>query len=130
MMRHINAEESIVFPRINQLEQNGFELVPFDIKHYQYLELPIIDMEDDDEDVYNKMDTIRMLTNNYTPPADSCTTFKLLYASLGAFEIDLLGTLHRGTAASAAVVLFELMAAIALAARRRSRAFRRDLAFE
>lgn len=94
MMRHINAEETIVFPRIKQLEQNGFEPILFDIKHYQYLQLPIIDMEDDDEDVDNKMDTIRKLTNNYTPPADSCTTFKLLYASLGSFEIDLHQYVH------------------------------------
>ncbi len=94
MMRHINVEETIVFPRIKQLEQNGFEPIPFDIKHYQYLELPIIDMEDDDEDADNKMDIIRKLTNNYTPPADSCTTFKLLYASLEAFEVDLHQYVH------------------------------------
>ncbi len=91
---HIREEETIVFPRIKQLEQNGFEPIPLDIKHYQYLELPIIDMEDDDEDVDNKMDIIRKLTNNYTPPADSCTTFKLLYASLGSFEIDLHQYVH------------------------------------
>jgi regulator of cell morphogenesis and NO signaling len=94
MTHHMHIEETILFPRIKQLEQNGFEPIPFDIKHYQYLQLPIIDMEDDDEDAGNKMAEIRKLTNNYTPPADSCTTFKLLYASLQAFEIDLHHYVH------------------------------------
>ena len=94
MTHHMHNEETILFPRIKQLEQYGFEPIPFDIKHYQYLELPIIDMEDDDEDAGNKMAEIRKLTNNYTPPADSCTTFKLLYASLQAFEIDLHHYVH------------------------------------
>ncbi|MBC8046107.1 MAG: hemerythrin domain-containing protein, partial [Fimbriimonadaceae bacterium] len=94
MTHHMHNEETILFPRIKQLEQNGFEPIPFDIKNYQYLELPIIDMEDDDEDAGNKMSEIRKLTNNYTPPADSCTTFKLLYASLQAFEIDLHHYVH------------------------------------
>jgi regulator of cell morphogenesis and NO signaling len=94
MTHHIYNEETILFPRIKLLEQNGFEPVPFDIKHYQYLELPIIDMEDDDEDADNKMAEIRKLTNNYTPPADSCTTFKLLYASLHTFEIELHQYVH------------------------------------
>jgi regulator of cell morphogenesis and NO signaling len=94
MTYHVHHEETILFPRIKQLEQNGFEPIPFDIKHYQYLELPIIDMKDDDEDAGDKMAEIRKLTNNYTPPADSCTTFKLLYASLQAFEIDLHYYIH------------------------------------
>ena len=94
MRHHIHNEETILFPRIKQLEQDGFEPVPFDIKHYQYLELPIIDMEDDDEEADNQMTEIKNLTNNYTPPADSCTTFKLLYASLQEFEIKLHQYVH------------------------------------
>ena len=94
MIHHIHKEETILFPRIQQLEQNGFEPIPFDIKHYQYLELPIIDMEDDDEDAGDKMGLIRKLTNNYTPPDDSCTTFKLLYAGLKSFEMDLHRYVH------------------------------------
>ena len=94
MTHHMHNEETILFPRIKQLEQTGFEPIPFDIKNYQYLELPIIDLKDDDEDAGNKMAEIRKLTNNYIPPADSCTTFKLLYASLQAFEIDLHHYVH------------------------------------
>jgi regulator of cell morphogenesis and NO signaling len=94
LTHHLHSEETILFPRIKQLEQNGFEPIPFDINHYQYLELPIIDMEDDDEDAGIKMSEIRRLTNNYTPPRDACTTFKLLYSCLHAFEIDLHQYVH------------------------------------
>ena len=94
LTHHMHSEETILFPRIKQLEQNGFEPIPFDITHYQYLELPIIDMEDDDEDADITMAKIKRLTNNYTPPADACTTFKLLYSSLHAFEIDLHQYVH------------------------------------
>lgn len=94
LMHHMHNEETVLFPRIKQLEQNGFEPIPFDINHYQYLELPIINMEDDDEDAGIKMTEIRRLTNNYTPPTDGCITIKLLYSCLHAFEIDLHQYLH------------------------------------
>lgn len=89
MTAHMHKEETILFPRIKLLEQNGSEPIPFAAKAVGYLTLPIIKMENEHEDAGNKLNEIRILSNNYTPPADSCTTFKLLYASLQAFEIDL-----------------------------------------
>jgi regulator of cell morphogenesis and NO signaling len=83
---HIKNEVEVVFPRIKQLEQNGFEPVPFDIRHYRYLELPIIDMVDDDEFTDNKMSEIRRLTQNYSNPLPNCNTTKLLYRALHEFE--------------------------------------------
>ena len=94
MTHHMHNEETILFPRIKDMEKNGFEPIPYDIKYFEYLQLPIIDMEDDDEDAGNKMAEIRKLTNNYTPRAHSGTTFKLLYASLQAFEIELHHYIH------------------------------------
>ena len=94
MTHHMRDEETILFPRIKDMEKNGFVPVPYDIKYFQYLQLPIIDMGDDDEDAGNKMAEIRKLTNNYTPPAYSGSTFKLLHASLQAFEIDLHHYVH------------------------------------
>jgi regulator of cell morphogenesis and NO signaling len=35
------------------------------------------------------MEKIRELTNNLTPPADACNTFKLTYKELEDFEKDL-----------------------------------------
>lgn len=94
MMHHMHNEETILFPRIKQLEQYSFAPILYDIKYFEYLLLPIIDMEDEHEDAGNIMAEIRKLTNNYVPPADACITFKLLYASFQAFEIDLHHHVH------------------------------------
>src|SRR5204862_2511477 len=87
--KQIKKKKTNFIQRIKQIKQDVFEAVPINIKHNQYLELHKIDMEDDDEDADDKMAEIKKLTNDYTPPANSCTTFKLLYASLQAFEINL-----------------------------------------
>ncbi len=89
MTHHMHDEETILFPRIKQLEQYGFEPIPYDIKYFEYLQLPIIDMSDEHEIAGSIMAEIKKLTNNYSAPADACTTYKLLFASLQAFEIDL-----------------------------------------
>ena len=89
MAHHVYQEETVLFPRIKLLEQFGYEPVPFDIRHFQYMELPIIDLKDDHEEAGTTMTEIRKLSNNYLPPDDCCTTFKLLYERLKAFEIDL-----------------------------------------
>lgn len=94
MNPHINSEESILFPRIKQVEQNHWEPYPLEINNFEYLQLPIIDMVDGHEDVGNIMAEIRKLSNNYTPPPDACATFNLLYESLQAFEIDLHNHMH------------------------------------
>lgn len=94
MTVHMHKEEAIIFPAIKQLEQNGFQPVPFDTQTPGYLKLPVITLENEHEDAGNIMNEISKLTNNYTPPADSCTTFRLLFASLHAFEIDLHHHVH------------------------------------
>jgi regulator of cell morphogenesis and NO signaling len=94
MTDHMEKEELIVFPRIKQLEKNGLNQLSFDAQMYEYLKLPIINMGIEHEDAGNIMNGIRLLTDNYTPPADACTTYKLLYACLHAFEIDLHQHVH------------------------------------
>jgi len=94
MTDHMDKEEMIVFPRIKQLEKNGLDQLSFDAQMYEYIKLPIINMEIEHDDAGNKMNEIRLLTNNYTPPADACTTYKLMYACLHAFEIDLHQHVH------------------------------------
>jgi regulator of cell morphogenesis and NO signaling len=94
MMSHMHNEETILFPRIKQLEQHSFAPILYNIKYFEYLLLPIFDMEDEHENARNIMAEIRKLTNNYMPPVHACITFKLLYASLQEFEIDLHHHVH------------------------------------
>ena len=90
----MEKEEMVLFPRIKQLEKHGLNQLSFDAQMYEYIKLPIINMEIEHDDAGNKMNEIRLLTNNYTPPKDACTTYKLMYACLHAFEIDLHQHVH------------------------------------
>ncbi|MEO5783393.1 MAG: iron-sulfur cluster repair di-iron protein [Ginsengibacter sp.] len=94
MVEHMRKEEVILFPRIKQLEQNGFEPIAAATQAIGYFEMPFMILENEHEDAGNKLDAIRKLTNNYTPPEDSCTTYKLMYACLHAFETDLHQHVH------------------------------------
>ena len=40
------------------------------------------------------MAQISELSNNYTPPADACTTYRILYQNLEGFEKDLHKHVH------------------------------------
>ncbi|MPT32894.1 MAG: iron-sulfur cluster repair di-iron protein, partial [Chryseobacterium sp.] len=41
-----------------------------------------------------RFDKIATLTNQYTPPADACNTYKVTYAMLQEFENDLHKHIH------------------------------------
>jgi regulator of cell morphogenesis and NO signaling len=94
MADHMEKEEAVLFPRIKQLEKYGLEQLSYDAEMYEYIKLPIINMEAEHEEAGNKMEQIRSFTNNYLPPDDACTTYKLMYACLQAFEIDLHQHVH------------------------------------
>ena len=49
---------------------------------------------DDHEEAGNIMAQIRELSDNYTPPADACTTYRILYQNLEGFEKDLHKHVH------------------------------------
>jgi len=82
----MHKEEQILFPFIKQLEasaagnrqSNGMSV-----------NSPISVMEAEHEAVGQYLAEIRSLTHDFTPPGDSCTTYKLLYNLLADFEDDL-----------------------------------------
>jgi len=51
-------------------------------------------MEQEHENAGEILSQIRELTNNYSLPNDACTTYKLSFAALQAFEIDLHQHIH------------------------------------
>jgi len=59
-----------------------------------YLLSPINVMEHEHDHAGAQLNEIRILTNNYTPPQDACTTYRLSFAALQAFEIDLHQHVH------------------------------------
>jgi regulator of cell morphogenesis and NO signaling len=89
MTMHMHKEEVILFPRIKEvaaLQQSN--LTP------GYIAAPIQVMELEHEHAGDVLYKIRELTNNYTPPAEACTTFQVSLAELKEFEEDLHRHVH------------------------------------
>ncbi len=85
---HILKEENILFPYIKAIfNSNDNKTIASKIK-------AITVMEQEHEMVGNLLKEIRSLSNNYTPPVDACTTFKLSYLKLKEFEEDLHSHIH------------------------------------
>lgn len=87
MEAHMKKEELILFPKILELD-NDRPRQGINIK------VPISVMEDEHEFAGTCMEQIRLLSNNYTPPPDACTTYRLCFAALEAFEKDLHQHVH------------------------------------
>jgi regulator of cell morphogenesis and NO signaling len=93
MTDHMDKEEVILFPRIKMIEQYGTENGEVQINR-SYIESPISMMEQEHENAGDILVQIRELTNNYNLPADACTTYRLSFAALQAFESDLHQHIH------------------------------------
>ena len=94
MEGHMKKEELILFPRIKELEK----IASVDNGQFQmnigYLQSPINVMENEHDHAGTQLNEIRILTNDYTAPQDACTTYRLSFAALQAFEIDLHQHVH------------------------------------
>lgn len=93
MTAHMHKEEMILFPRIKEVE------ALYHTKHTRnlnesYISAPVKVMELEHDHAGDLLYKIRELTNNYTPPADACTTFKVSLAELKEFEEDLHRHVH------------------------------------
>jgi regulator of cell morphogenesis and NO signaling len=88
MTAHMQKEEIILFPRIKEVEKNITENNTNNMSN-GYITGPINVMETEHEHAGELLYEIRSLTNNYTPPEDACTTFKVCLEELKAFEEDL-----------------------------------------
>jgi regulator of cell morphogenesis and NO signaling len=94
MEGHMKKEELILFPRIKELQK----LVNNENANLQlnitYLQSPITVMEQEHDHAGSLLNDIRILSNDYTPPQDACTTYRLSFAALKAFELDLHQHVH------------------------------------
>ena len=91
---HLKKEELILFPFIRkmvaaQLRQEYVEKPPFGS-----VENPVAMMKEEHEAEGERFREIAQLTNNYTPPADACNTYRVTFAMLQEFESDLHKHIH------------------------------------
>lgn len=86
---HLKKEELILFPFVKkmvnaQLEQGGVQSPQFGT-----VENPIEMMMQEHDNEGERFRQIAALTDNYTPPADACNTYRVMFAMLEEFEQDL-----------------------------------------
>ena len=94
MIMHMQKEEQILFPYIDALERavnaHGSVEPPF----FQTVKNPVHTMMQEHDAAGDLVRRIRVLTSEYTPQGDACTSFKALYEALREFEADLHQHVH------------------------------------
>ena len=91
---HMKKEELILFPRIKELQKLADNENANLQLNITYLQSPITVMEQEHDHAGSLLNDIRILSNDYTPPQDACTTYRLSFAALKAFELDLHQHVH------------------------------------
>jgi len=94
LAQHMKKEELILFPFIKKMVHATLSDELIELPHFETIQNPIAMMmhEHDAEGV--RFRKIAELTNNYTPPADGCNTYKVTFAMLEEFEQDLHKHIH------------------------------------
>ncbi|MBK6829121.1 MAG: iron-sulfur cluster repair di-iron protein [Chitinophagaceae bacterium] len=93
MELHMQKEEKVLFPRIREIENLSNWNQPLSLSS-TFISAPVSMMEQEHEHAGALMAEIRTLSNDYNAPGDACTTYKLSFASLQAFEEDLHRHVH------------------------------------
>ena len=91
MHDHMTREERVVFPWLRRLERKS-EIQggpPWSVRR------PISCMIHDHDDAATALETMRRLTNDYTPPDDACPTYRSVLDTLRTLEADTHRHIHK-----------------------------------
>lgn len=94
LSQHMKKEELILFPFVKRMtktkESDGILSQP----SFGSVSNPIAMMMHEHDNEGDRFREIAALTDNYTPPADACTTYRVTFAMLKEFEEDLHKHIH------------------------------------
>jgi len=91
---HMRKEETVLFPYIHQMALAQKNNVPLPRPAFGTIANPIAMMESEHTSAGHSMDAIQSLSGQFTPPADACTSYKVLFAKLQEFQQDLFQHVH------------------------------------
>jgi regulator of cell morphogenesis and NO signaling len=94
LAQHMKKEELILFPFIKKMVAATLSAELIAQPHFGTVKNPIAMMMAEHEAEGDRFAKIVELTNNYTPPADACNTYKVTFAMLQEFEQDLHKHIH------------------------------------
>ncbi|MFL0353741.1 iron-sulfur cluster repair di-iron protein [Xanthomarina sp. GH4-25] len=86
---HMKKEELILFPFIKKMVKAQIDKGAILSPQFGTVANPIATMMEEHENEGERFRQIAELTDNYTPPADACNTYKVTFAMLDEFEKDL-----------------------------------------
>lgn len=89
LVSHLKKEELILFPFIKKMVAAKEQEETLERPTFGTAENPVKMMEDEHERAGELFREIAQLSNNYTPPASACNTFRAMYSKLDEFEQDL-----------------------------------------
>ncbi len=94
MTMHTMKEENILFPYIVELEAAAQGEAAKPIPMFGTVQNPVRMMMMEHDSTGAHMKALRDLSGDYAVPADGCTTYRVLYEALAAFEADLHQHVH------------------------------------
>lgn len=94
LAQHMKKEELILFPFIKKLVKATMNHEKMELPPFGTVDNPIAMMKHEHDAEGERFRRIVELTNNYTPPADACNTYKVTFAMLQEFEQDLHKHIH------------------------------------
>ncbi len=94
LAQHMKKEELILFPFVKKMIKAKESEAVLSQPPFGTVSNPIAMMMNEHDNEGERFRTIAELTNNYTPPADACTTYKVTFAMLKEFEEDLHKHIH------------------------------------
>lgn len=89
LLAHMEKEERVLFPYIKQLAAGWPYATEKPHAPFGSVQNPVRMMEMEHETAGEILRDIRALSNDHTPPAGACNTFRVWYALLREFEEDL-----------------------------------------
>lgn len=94
LTQHMKKEELILFPIIRKMVRATRDGVTMDRPSFGTVQNPIRVMMEEHETEGGRYEEIRALSDDYTPPEDGCTTYRVTYSMLAEFEADLHQHIH------------------------------------
>ena len=91
---HMKREELVLFPFIKKMKIAQSKGTPLETPSFFSIENPIAKLKEDHIAEGERFRRIAALTNNYTPPNESCNTYKAAFAMLEEFDKDLKKHIH------------------------------------
>lgn len=94
LAQHMKKEELILFPFIKTMERNIKNPHPSHAVPFETVDDPIALMMQEHDHEGERFRKIAALSNQYTPPPMACNTYKVTFAMLKDFELDLHEHIH------------------------------------